>query len=154
MIPFDFDDLALLSCGGSPGLARSSLFLRSVGWLDATARARTRMKRISPRNDNDIPAGYVFTRHAARRMGARRLHPSAIVAALHYGRVVFARGAEIHAIGRKEVLALAREGIDLAPYEGVQVVCSTKGAILTAYRNHDFRGLRRERRGRTPKKVA
>lgn len=34
------------------------------------------------------------------------------------------------------------EGVDLSGVEGVQVVCSRDGAILTVYRNKNFRGLR------------
>ena len=37
--------------------------------------------------------------------------------ALSFGRVVYIRGADIYAIGRKEVALYAREGIDLAEVE-------------------------------------
>lgn len=118
-------------------------------------RAETNpMRKTAPTNDNSAPFGYVFTHHAKHRMGSRRLPPEAINAALCYGRVVFTRGAEIHAIGRKEVLAWAREGIDIADYEGVQVVCTSEGVVLTVYRNRDLRGLRPKRRERTHAKVA
>jgi len=84
----------------------------------------------------------VLTRHARERMGARGLSSTAISAALDYGRVVHTRGAAIHVIGRKEVDWFDRLGIDLSRYEGVQVVCSSDGAVITVYRNRDFRGLR------------
>ena len=32
--------------------------------------------------------------------------------------------------------------IDLRPFAGLHVVCAPSGAVLTAYRNHDFRSLR------------
>ena len=83
-----------------------------------------------------------ITHHASLRMGARRLNATATQAALAYGRIARVRGAEIHAIGRNEVARYRIHGIDLRPYEGVQVVCSPEGAILTLYRNRDFRGLR------------
>jgi hypothetical protein len=60
---------------------------------------------------------------------------------IEYGRAVHTRGAVIHAIGRKEVERY-REDIDLSQCEGVQVVCSVEGTVLTVYRNHSFRGLR------------
>jgi hypothetical protein len=66
-------------------------------------------------------------------------------AALAYGRRVHVRGATIRAIGRREVARYRSHGIDLAMYEGVQVVCGSDGAVLTAYRNRDFRGLRPRR---------
>jgi hypothetical protein len=82
-----------------------------------------------------------LTTHATSRIHARRLGNEAVDAALLYGRVVYARGAAIYAIGRQEVERARRQDIDLARFEGVQVVCD-HGAILTAYRNRDFRGLR------------
>ncbi len=84
----------------------------------------------------------ILTKHAAERMGTRGLPPAAVTAALAYGRVVHIRGADIHAIGRREVAWHKRDGIDLSRYEGVQVVCSSEGAVLTVYRNRNFRGLR------------
>jgi len=89
----------------------------------------------------------MLTDHAVERMTSRGLPPAAVAAALNYGRVVHIRGADIHAIGRRDVECHERDGIDLARYEGVQVVCSPEGVILTAYRNRDFSSLR-VRRGR------
>ena len=87
-----------------------------------------------------------MTHHAWKRMTARSLPPSAVKAALEYGRVAYVRGAAIYAIGSKEVERFATEDIDLSRYEGVQVVCTPEGTILTVYRNRDFRGLRPNRR--------
>ncbi len=89
-----------------------------------------------------------LTRHAVERMSARRLSAKEIQTVLDYGRVVYARGASIHAIGRKEIERFERDGIDLFGLEGIQVVCTSDGSILTAYRNRDFRGLRPRRRHR------
>ncbi len=90
--------------------------------------------------------GSLLTKHAFYQMNSRGLSPKAIAAAVNYGRVVHTRGAEIHAIGHKEVGLYERDGIDLSRFEGVQVVCSPDGSILTVYRNRDFRGLRPRRR--------
>jgi hypothetical protein len=84
----------------------------------------------------------INTLHAHHRMHARRMPDAAVQAALRYGRAVFTRGAVIHAIGRKEVQRFEQHGIELADYEGVQVVCSPTGEVITVYRNRDFRGLR------------
>jgi len=84
-----------------------------------------------------------ITQHAWARMCGRRLNGQTIDAVLNYGRVVHVRGAAIHVIGRKEVEKLARSGVDVGDCEGVQVVCTPDdSAILTVYRNNDFRGLR------------
>ncbi len=84
-----------------------------------------------------------LTRHARSRLDGRRIPLAAVEAVLAYGRRVWARGAQIHALGDKEVRAAARLGLDLRPYSGLQVVCAPDGAVLTAYRNRDFRALRR-----------
>lgn len=89
-----------------------------------------------------------LTIHAMRRMGGRGIHREAVQAALDYGRIVRTRGAEIHVLGRKEVTLLAKHDIDVSEFEGIQVVCSHDGKIVTVYRNHDFRGLRAFRRRR------
>lgn len=83
-----------------------------------------------------------LTRHATARMTHRGIPAEVIETVIDYGRAVYTRGAVIHAIGRKEVERYRQEDIDLSDCEGVQVVCSTDGAVLTVYRNHRFRGLR------------
>ena len=80
-----------------------------------------------------------LTRHALDRLHGRGFRVQAIQAALGYGRVLHIRGAAIHVIGRREVEAHKRDGVNLMQFEGIQVVCSTDGtAILTVYRNRDF----------------
>lgn len=87
--------------------------------------------------------GHILTNHALMRMGERGIPTHAVEAALRHGRVYHVRGAEIYVIGRKDVLRHQRSGIDLAAYEGTQVVCVPDGgAVVTAYRNRDFRDLR------------
>jgi hypothetical protein len=88
----------------------------------------------------------VLTNHVRRRMEGRRIGSSAINACFLFGRVCHARGAVIYVIGHKEVRRLEQNRIDLSRYEGVHVVCSPVGSVLTVYRNHDLRGLRPHRR--------
>jgi hypothetical protein len=100
-----------------------------------------------PANDNHFETyradgRFTLTNHAKERMATRGLRANAIDAALAYGRVVHIRGADIYAIGRKEIARCAKEGIDLSAYDGVQVVVTADGAILTVYRNRSFSGLR------------
>jgi hypothetical protein len=76
-------------------------------------------------------------------MDGRRISTAAVAAVLAHGRAVWARGAQIYALGKREVQRAARRGLDLRPYAGLQVVCAPDGDILTVYRNHDFRSLRR-----------
>jgi hypothetical protein len=99
----------------------------------------------------DIAPGYRLSIHAWQRMCARGLSPSAIRAALEYGRVVHLREAEYYLLGRAQVAAAARVGIDLHAHEGVQVVVAEDGTIKTAYRNHDFSSVLSER-GNKPRR--
>ena len=102
-----------------------------------------------PANDNRpeyrVEGHFTLTSHAKERMATRRLRIDAIDAALIYGRVVYVRGADIYAIGRNEIARYGEEGIDLSAYDGVQVVVSANGVILTVYRNRSFNGLRHRR---------
>jgi len=88
-----------------------------------------------------------LTKHARCQMNARRLSDEMVAIVMTYGRLARVRGAEIYAVGRKEIERYLAEGVDLSRCDGVQVVCNPNGPILTAYRNSDFRGLR-PRRGR------
>jgi hypothetical protein len=105
-----------------------------------------------PANDNHLETPrfgrrFFLSLHARERMATRGLRADAVDAALAYGRIACVRGAEIYAIGRKEVARYAKEGVDLAAYDGVQVVVTVDGTILTVYRNRSFTGLR-DRRSR------
>ncbi|KAA0676982.1 DUF4258 domain-containing protein [Roseomonas genomospecies 6] len=98
----------------------------------------------------DLQSEYSLTRHAWERMSGRGLSPAAIRLVLNYGRAARIRGATIYVVGRKEVERYRRDGIELSSVEGVQVVCTDSGSILTVYRNRDLRGLRpRSRRARS-----
>ena len=97
----------------------------------------------------DLHDNYHLSRHAWARMGGRSLSPDMIRKVFNYGRVTHVRNATIYAVGRKEVNRFDRENVDLTNVEGIQVVCSKSGTVMTVYRNHDFRGLRpRSRRVR------
>ncbi len=78
-------------------------------------------------------------------MGARGVSVQAVEFALVYGRATWTRGARIFAIGRKEAERYRSSGINLEPFDGVHVVTTPDGSILTAYRNRDLRGLRKAR---------
>ena len=108
-------------------------------------RKRNRREWVDRANQKLSSKKHRLTVHAWEQMSARSLCPTAIDAALQYGRVAHTRGAVIYAIGRKEVQCYKKHGIDLSDYESLQVVCSPDdGAILTIYKNRDFRSLRRK----------
>lgn len=93
-------------------------------------------------------ACFSVTRHVAERMVTRSISPETLAAVLRFGRSASIRGAEVFALGRREIRLSSAEGIDLSRFEGTQVVVSEDGAIVTAYRNRDFDGLRPRRGGR------
>lgn len=81
------------------------------------------------------------------RIGSRGLGGPAVHAAMTWGRVIHTRGAEFRVIGRRQIAEVAKHGVDLREFEGVQVVCSPGGTdVITVYRNRDFRSLRPRRR--------
>lgn len=94
---------------------------------------------MSPSNIAPLP----LTVHARTRMDGRRISTQAVEAVLAYGRTVRARGAQIYALGKKEIQWASRQGLDLRSFAGLQVICAPNGDVLTVYRNHDFRSLRR-----------
>jgi hypothetical protein len=82
-------------------------------------------------------------------MYARSISVDALRSALKYGRAAWTRGGRIYAIGRKEVRYYrAHGGVDLARFEGIHVVESADGTVITVYRNRDLRGLRADKRPR------
>jgi hypothetical protein len=89
---------------------------------------------------------FTLTKHVVARMVTRSISRTAIEAAIEFGRCVEIRDAQIFAIGRKEVETFRRDGIDLSEFEGTQVVVTASGAVMTVYRNSDFRSLRTRRR--------
>jgi len=108
-----------------------------------------RSARVDQNADVADITGLGLTQHARGRMCARRITLDGIRAALDYGRVFYARGAMIYVLGRKELEQCRRNHLDISRWNGLQVVCSHDGTILTAYRNKSFRGLRPRRSGRS-----
>lgn len=95
-----------------------------------------------------VPPTHTISLHAKDQMHARSISTDALRSALKYGRMVWTRGARIYAIGRKEVQYYRAHGVDLARFEGIHVVESADGTIITVYRNRDLRGLRSDKRPR------
>ena len=111
---------------------------------------RTEKEGKTPMDEYKVEAiGTVMTEHAQIRMFSRRLSERAIQVALAHGREVHTRGAVLYAIGKKEVAKARRTGSDISRYEGVHVVCTSDGCVLTVYRNHNLRGLRPTSRTRS-----
>ena len=91
--------------------------------------------------------GFCLSQQAIKRMSQRAINPEQIQLALEYGRVIHSRHAKFYVIGKKEVQQLDKEGLDLRPMEGLQVVVNEKtNLVMTVYKNKDFRQIRPQRR--------
>lgn len=90
-----------------------------------------------------------LTTHAKERMALRGIRPDDIEMVLLCGREAHARGAVIQVIGRKEIAQYRHHGLDLASCEGLHVICSLNGSVLTAYRNRSDLMLKDYRRPRS-----
>ncbi len=89
------------------------------------------------RQRDDSPA-LPLTVHARTRMHSRSFSRWDVEAVVDYGREVWQRGSLTYVVGRREVAAARRDGIDLRHVEGIHVVCSCESlAVLTAYRNRN-----------------
>ena len=121
-------------------------------WSPSDSSSDTGRRSIQS-SDGDFPDYPTcwLSAHAQQRMGQRRIPEDTVIAVLTYGRVVYSRGAQVFALGRREVRRLAQHGLDLSDHEGIQVICSPDGStVVTLYKDHDFSSLRprRRRRGR------
>lgn len=93
-----------------------------------------------------------LTKHASVRMSQRHITLDDVTQVLNYGRVLYAKGAVYHIVGRREIEQY-RGRTDLQHLDGVHVVCSQTHHVLTVYRNRTFhtkslRDVSPHRRGR------
>ena len=94
-----------------------------------------------PAVQHAIQSRLAATNHCLKRMQHRGIRNWQLEAVLDHGRAIYVRGACILAIGVKEVVQAMKNGVDLRGCEGIHVVTSlSDGAVVTAYRNCDFRG--------------
>jgi hypothetical protein len=84
--------------------------------------------------------------HAQHRMFSRGLSPDLVEAVLTHGEVFHDRGALHFRVGRRVTKELKKRGIDAQRLEGLHVIVSDDGLILTVYRNHQFRRPRKTHR--------
>lgn len=95
----------------------------------------------------------MITKHAQARMQSRSISETDISDAIEYGRTYFARGAIFKILGKKEIRRFEADA-DLRHLDGLHVVLAADGAIITAYKNKQFRrGDFRKPRYRPTKKV-
>ncbi len=88
----------------------------------------------------------IVTAHARTRMSQRAIRPEILRLAMIFGREVHAANAVFVVVGRREVSEARVDGIDINDLEGIHVVCSRGGDVITVYRDRTLRALHRARR--------
>jgi hypothetical protein len=94
----------------------------------------------------DCSSSLQLTHHASLRSHQRSISLPTIDLVTTYGRKIHARGATFMVVGRKEVDRYKDKGIDLSKAQGVHVLLSTGGRVITTYRNQDLRSIRPRKR--------
>ena len=89
---------------------------------------------------------YRMSAHAMKRMYRRGLNLDLIAETLSRGEVNYDRGAKHFRIGRRTAAEIRAEGGPADRLEGLHVIVSTDGNVLTVYRNRDFRRPRKTHR--------
>ena len=100
-------------------------------------------KRLNHTSNNE---DYISL-HAKQRMDLRGMSQRDIELVLQYGRKIYSRRTVFHVIGRKEIKKYAEQCTELRALAGVHVLTvPDNDTVLTAYRNHDLRGIRPSKR--------
>ncbi len=94
------------------------------------------------RQEVSMNAKPTLTLHATVRCRNRGIPTDAVDAAIQFGKHRAIRGADVYTLGWREVRFYADFGIDLARWEGIEVVCAHDGHVLTVYRNKNPRAFR------------
>lgn len=83
-----------------------------------------------------------LTCHAQRRASQRGINSRMVATALRFGRKTYQNGAIYYSIGRKEIRRYQDHFPELKHMNGVHVVLSMTGNILTVFRNQQFNIIR------------
>ncbi len=78
-----------------------------------------------------------LTDHACQRMDQRRITAADVAAVMQYGRHFYARGSVYHVLGRREIKRFLPI-VDLQHLNGVHVISSFEGVVITVYRDREF----------------
>ena len=85
-----------------------------------------------------------ITKHAEVRMNKRGITRQMLELVLMFGRKIYARGVVFYVIGKKEIQRFHKKEAGLKNMEGIQVLTSVDGVVITTYLNRDLRAIRPE----------
>lgn len=83
-----------------------------------------------------------FSKHAVKRSSQRGIKPIHVANILKFGRKKYQNGAVYYSIGRREVDKYKSICPGLKEMNGMHLVTSLNGAVITLFRNKDFRLIR------------
>ena len=84
-----------------------------------------------------------LSQHAVERADARSIPRAAIAAVIGHGRRYRSHGAWAYRLDRRSLAAAGIRGRELSAFEGVHVIVSDEGTVITVYRNRRGRRVRR-----------
>tara|TARA_R110002124_G_scaffold232843_1_gene397899 strand:+ start:426 stop:752 length:327 start_codon:yes stop_codon:yes gene_type:complete len=84
----------------------------------------------------------VNSRHAKLREDQRGITEKQITLAFQYGRIIHARRATYYVVGKKEIDKHSAVEPALKEMNGIHLVVSSNGTLLTVYKNKDLRKIR------------
>lgn len=107
---------------------------------DPFALRRQNRKRAAASVTDDVR----WTDHAALRLAQRGISGCAVEAALDWGRPQRQRGGRVvYHLGNRAVRRALRCGVDLRQFQGVAVVLSGDGFVVTVYKGTPRRRFRK-----------
>lgn len=93
-------------------------------------------KTIQSLNSHAQSMAMSLTRHAINRMAQRGIKPKDVELVLDYGREIYAKGAILYVLSKKEIEKHQKTEPKLKNLRGLKVVVSTHDyTVITAYRN-------------------
>lgn len=83
-----------------------------------------------------------FTDHSRVSLNKRRINEDMVEKALQFGRHIYANGAHICFVGRKEVQKAKTKGIDIQELESLNLIlqeCDGKIVLITGFKNSSLK---------------
>jgi hypothetical protein len=84
----------------------------------------------------------INSRHAKQREDQRGITEKQVTLAYQYGRIIHARRATYYVVGKKEIDKHSAAEPALKEMNGIHLVVSSNGTLLTVYKNKDLRKIR------------